>query len=159
MAISVWMFLFIPFYMVFFTAHVRSTREGNNLTRVCLFTEGVPRLWTTGYPHPWMGVPYAANWGGGGGPIQLMGGYPHPANRVVPPSRSVWGTHRETELQREHLLRGGRYSSCVHAGGLSCLSFFSQILVLNLLDIEKFFFEHCKSDFSRKPPWNWKKDR
>ena len=31
-----------------------------------------------------------------------------------------WGTPPWTEQHSEHLLRGGRYASCVHAGGLSC---------------------------------------
>ena len=30
---------------------------------------------------------------------------------------------QETEQQSEHLLQGGRYASCVHAGGLSCSEF------------------------------------
>ena len=42
-------------------------------------------------------------------PIQDWMGYP-------PPSR------QETEQHSEHLLRGGRYASCVHAGGLFCIS-------------------------------------
>ena len=33
-----------------------------------------------------------------------------------------WGISASpgTEQQSEHLIRGGRYASCVHAGGLSC---------------------------------------
>ena len=36
-----------------------------------------------------------------------------------PPTRSGWG---DTQLgqQKEYSLHGGRYASCVHAGGLSC---------------------------------------
>ena len=31
---------------------------------------------------------------------------------------------KKTEKQSEYLLHGGRYASCVHAGGLSCLKSF-----------------------------------
>ena len=31
--------------------------------------------------------------------------------------------NQETEQQSEHLLRGGRYASCVHAGELSCCAY------------------------------------
>ena len=40
---------------------------------------------------------------------------PHPRLDGVPPS-----PHQETHQHSEHLLRGGRYASCVHAGELSC---------------------------------------
>ena len=38
-------------------------------------------------------------------------------------SKTGWGTslHQETDQQSEHLLRGRRCASCVHAGGLSCI--------------------------------------
>ena len=57
----------------------------------------------------------------------LAAGYPageYPAGGVpshgTPPARSGWGG---TQLgqHKEYLLHGGRYASCVHAGGLSCL--------------------------------------
>ena len=35
--------------------------------------------------------------------------------------RGVPSPH-STEQYSEHLLRGGRYASCVHAGGLSCVN-------------------------------------
>ena len=43
---------------------------------------------------------------------------PHPRMRYPP----GWGTLRLGQ-QREYLLCRGRYASCVHAGGLSCLCF------------------------------------
>ena len=64
------------------------------------------------------------NGGGGGG--TLPGGYP---GRVPPrPGQDRGGVGypagggRGTQLgqHREYLLHGGRYASCVHAGGLSC---------------------------------------
>ena len=68
--------------------------------------------WVT--PHPDLG------WGTP--PVQTL-------DRVHPPqSRTEWGTPpspgQKTEQHSEHLLRGGRYASCVHAGGLSCLYLF-----------------------------------
>ena len=48
----------------------------------------------------------------------------------TPPSeaRSEWGTPSQTEQQSEHLLRGGRYASCVHARLLSCFIIVSLFL-------------------------------
>ena len=52
-------------------------------------------------PHwDWMGYPPPPSWTGSGNP--------------PPPT--------ETEQQSEYLLHGGRYASCVHAGGLSSLN-------------------------------------
>ena len=74
-----------------------------------------------GYPlaQDWMGTP---NQQDGVPPIQDWMGYL--------PSKAGWGTPRPrlygVTLQSggEHLLRGGRCVSCVHAGGLSCSSCF-----------------------------------
>ena len=91
-----------------------------------------------GVPHPrsgW-GCPHPADGGGEGGtPIQDQ----ERGRGWSSPSRNGWGTlietgwvtpcldwmgytspHQETDQHSEHLLRGGRYASCVHAGGLSC---------------------------------------
>ena len=71
----------------------------------------------------------------GGTPLQVwMGGIgwgtPYPRLDGVPPPRldgvplcpGLDGIppppHQETDQHNEHLLRGGRYASCVHAGGL-----------------------------------------
>ena len=59
---------------------------------------------------------------GGGYPIsgflQTRQGYPPP-----PQEGQDWSTPRpKTEQQSEYLLHGGRYASCVRAGGLSCSS-------------------------------------
>ena len=71
-----------------------------------------------GVPHPrsrWgtqssRGYPILGPGGGGvprgTSPVQDWIGYPPP--------------NQETEQHNEHLLCGGRYASCVHAGGLSC---------------------------------------
>ena len=71
-----------------------------------------PRLGMRYPPGPGMGYPPDLGWGtpkpdlGWGTPPDLRG-YP-PTWDGVPPQHS------------EYLLRGGRYASCVHAGGLSC---------------------------------------
>ena len=81
---------------------------------------------TPGTPHPdWMGYPS-----------------PHPGLDDVSQSMTGWGTPspgldgvppsphcQETEQHSEHLLRGRRFTSCIHAEGLSCLLFL--FLVLN----------------------------
>ena len=54
---------------------------------------------------PWQGGPY---WGG-----TLAMGVPWPGG--VP-----WRGGTQLGQHREYLLHGGRYASCVHAGGLSC---------------------------------------
>ena len=96
-----------------------------------------------GEPHP------SSRWGGEGYPIQLSMGIPHPRSGqgvphpsqdwmgyphlgwVPPPARTGWGTPPPGQdwmglpfppytEQHSHLLHGGWYASCVHAGGLSC---------------------------------------
>ena len=66
---------------------------------------GVPQVQVGGVPYP----------GGGGGitPSQAwVPPSPHPGLDRVPPIRR--------QQHGEHLVRSGRYASCVHAGGLSC---------------------------------------
>ena len=75
---------------------------------------------------------------GGGGLVTLLGGLPcrgdpaggrYPAGGRVPcqggyPARGdtlLGGT--QVGQQKEYSIHGGRYASCVHAGGLSCLFF------------------------------------
>ena len=68
---------------------------------------GVP--WPGGYPGwgvPWRGVPWPGGYPGGG--VPCLGGVPWP------------GEGTQLGQHREYLLHGGRYASCVHAGGLSC---------------------------------------
>ena len=62
--------------------------------------------------HPWPGLD-------GVSPSQDWMGLPPPQPGLdgVTPPPLCW----ETEQHSEHLLRGGRYASCVHAGRLSCL--------------------------------------
>ena len=56
----------------------------------------------------------------GGGGSTLAGGYPgggYPAWGGTLPG----GGGTQVGQHREYLLHGGRYASCVHAGGLSCI--------------------------------------
>ena len=97
----------------FITARVRSTREGNVLTRVCpsinLSVHGGGGQSSRG------GVRSSRGWGRG--------------------SAKIW-------QQKELLLRGGRYASCVHAGGLSCFHWFIAF-VFNTLYLCNFLFCSC----------------
>ena len=132
-------------------------RESTVFTGVCLSTgggrggtrthEGVPDrvppwggTWTpggylTGYPPG--GVPgprggtqtprgYLTRYPLGGGGTRTRGGdltgYP-PGGGVPGPPRG--GT--QLGQHSEYLLHSGRYASCVHAGGLSCLNYFYNI--------------------------------
>ena len=73
------------------------------------------------------------------GTPSLGGGYPMPGGTPC-----LGGNHvREvphlcpphfTEQHSEHLLRGGQCASCVHAGGLSCLQFFSENSIIDTLN-------------------------
>ena len=75
-------------------------REGNSFTLfVC--------------PHRGGGVPGSGTppRGGGGGGTRVR--YPPPGG----------GGGTRVGQQKEYSLHGGRYASCVHAGGLSCLCF------------------------------------
>ena len=82
------------------------------------------------------GVPWPGGYPAGGGtrsgtPPQpgQDGGYPGRGGTLVrypPPARSGWGGYpaggggTQVGQQKEYSLHGGRYASCVHAGGLSC---------------------------------------
>ena len=86
-----------------------SIKDANSdISTVYAFGMITSQVWIGG------GVTPSQVWTGGGPwgtPIQVksqvrMGGTPQP--------------HQETEQYSEHLLSGGWYSSCVHAGGLSC---------------------------------------
>ena len=68
-------------------------------------------LYYPGYPppsRPGWGTPHHHGWMW----------YPLPWLHVVPPPMTAWGT--SPHQHSEHFLRGGRYASCVHTGGLSC---------------------------------------
>ena len=105
---------------IIITARVRSTREGNVLTRVCpSINLSVHR---GGYPYPIMLCNISQNAmrrggtrtpPGGGTRVRYppWGGYPG----QVPPRGGT-----RVGQQKEYSLHGGRYASCVHAGGLSC---------------------------------------
>ena len=115
-----------------FTARIRRIWEGNIFSLFTLARGGVPHLRSEvgGYPisGPGRGVPHLRF---GGYPIS--GGVPHvwgdtpsqggPMSGGYPMSGGdpISGpTPHCTEQHSEHLLRGGRCASCVHAGGLSC---------------------------------------
>ena len=53
-----------------------------------------------------------------------------PPGRVPPQARSGRGEGTQLGQQKEYSLHGGRYATCVHAGGLSCwLKFLKQCFV------------------------------
>ena len=105
----------------------------------------------------WMGYPPPIGTGWGT-PMGTVRGTPTPCWdwMGVPPVGTGWATpllgldgvpplpHQETEQQSELLLRGGRYASCVHAGGISCYTHIS-ILGPNLfafsMQFTKFYLE------------------
>ena len=104
----------------FITDRVRSTRGGYIFSLcVCLHPGGVSRPADGGRGTPsswwWGGVPHPTDGGGGGpAPGTPPAGGPRPG---YPPPHQ--------EQHSVYLLRGGRYASCVHAGGLSCFISFS----------------------------------
>ena len=74
---------------------------------------------------------YPAQGGTLPGGVPCQGGYPargypaggYPAGGTLPgypPARSGMGGGTQLGQQKEYSLHGGRYASCVHAGGLSC---------------------------------------
>ena len=86
----------------------------------------IPGLDGGGVPHPRSGW-----WGGTPSQVWMVGGYP-PARSEwwgVPPTMTGWGTPPPPPHQHsKHLLFGGRYASCVHAGGLPCwISIYSTV--------------------------------
>ena len=100
---------------------------------VCQSTpRGVPRPGPTGggYPHPALdggGVPQPGPDEGGGTPARSrQGEYPG----IPPPLGQGWGTLGIGQ-QMEYLIHRGRYASCVHSGGLSCLIVFSKVRCYN----------------------------
>ena len=109
-------------------------REGNSFTLLVCSHPG-------GYPYPIMLCNISQNAmgqteggtlpGPAGGGTLAGGGYPGGVpcqggpcwggTQVgTPPARSGWGGGTQLGQHREYLLHGGRYASCVHAGGLSC---------------------------------------
>ena len=89
---------------VFITARVRST-TGRYCFHRCLSV------------HRGGGQP-AHSAGGGGSVVSPAGVGGQPAGGWVSPGG---GGSAKIGQQNEYLLHGGRYASCVHAGGLSCL--------------------------------------
>ena len=112
-----------------------SSHLGGGIPQSGLGGYPIPGLARRGYPIPGLdggGVHHPRSaWAGGGGtwgiPLdQVRMGYPPPPGPGMgyppdlgwgnPPPDLGWGSPRHSE----HLLRGGRCASCVHAGGLSC---------------------------------------
>ena len=113
---------------VIITAHIRRMGEGNSFS-LTVHTGGgggcypSPRF----FPRSLVPGPFWSPRTGLGGPPprpgqDRMGYTPLPGMGYPRPVRSGWGTppSSRTEQQSEHLLRGWRYASCVHAEGLSC---------------------------------------
>ena len=102
------------------------------------FWKGYPSPWFFAkslVPGPFQGYP-SLSWGGGvpqdrgTSPGRTGVGHTPRQDRIgIPPARyPLAGTgasplHPKTEQQSKHLLRGGRYASCDHAGRLSCYLF------------------------------------
>ena len=83
---------------------------------------GVP--WPGGVPcqvqpggYPGRGVPWLGGYPGWGG--TLARGYPGWGGTLAR-GATLAGGGTQLGQHREYLLHGGRYASCVHAGGLSC---------------------------------------
>ena len=88
-------------------------------------SDRVPPRHGMGYPLTWDGVPPRTGMGypprHGTGYPQIWDRYPPRTwDRVPPPPGPEMG-YPQTDQHSEHLLHGGRYASCVHAGGLSCI--------------------------------------
>ena len=83
---------------------------------------GVP--WPEGGYPGWRGVP----WPGG---VPWLGGVPWPGGYPGQGGTQL-GQHRE------YLLHGGRYASCIHAGGLSCYLYEYQINWFQLTVVKVF---------------------
>ena len=86
--------------------------------------QGVPDLGTPPTRVPPGQVSWEGTW-----PGYPLPGYPPtrvaPPSQGSPPARGVPGGGVPRSGQhREYLLHGGRYASCVHAGGLSCCVWF-----------------------------------
>ena len=96
---------------------------------------GYPHLADRGYPQQgWMGYP--PQLGLDGSPsVGTSWGYPPYLDCIgTPPVRTGWGYSPPLprQQQSEHLLHGGRYASCVHAGGLSCYLLFQPNFLLKV---------------------------
>ena len=124
---------------IIITARIRRMREGNIFSLFTLVGRGVPcprSGWGGGNPRSEWGGTQSQVWMGwgqypipgpdGGYPILLTGEYPHPRSGQVYCIQDWMGyplphPHPPPPSEdRSALLHGGRYASCVHAGGLSC---------------------------------------
>ena len=111
----------------FFTARIR--RMGKVMFSVCSHLGGGVPISHNALQH--FPECHGADTGGGGtlpGPAGGVGGFPAgggtlPGGTLVrypPPSQVRTGGGTQVGQQKEYSIHGGRYASCVHAGGLSC---------------------------------------
>ena len=93
-------------------------------------TSNSSTIWThpkTGYPNPGIGYPTRS-----GQDTPILDGYP-PSWDGIPP---------KIGQQKDYLLRGGRYASCFHAGGLFCIEIILEgifIAEFNIHQLKKWF--------------------
>ena len=84
--------------------------------------------------------------GGYPGQVPPLGGYLVGGTRVRYPPGGVPGSGTppggtRVGQQKEYSLHGGRYASCVHAGGLSCIFFyFCKIKLMKLINLGSLFY-------------------
>ena len=124
--------------------------DGGGVPQPGLDGGGVPRPGLDGGRYPgnpparsrwWRGTPWPGLDGGGVPrvpPGQVWMGYP---------LSQVWMGYPPPTQDSKHLIRGGRYASCVHAGGLSCYYLGLEIL----LNQYKVFCHFCRCE-SRTGP-------
>ena len=114
------------------TFRIRRMREINIFSLSTLAGGGgggaIPRSGQgKGYPIPSLdrgGTPIQVRMGGVGTLSRSgQGGIPPGLDGVTPTPQDWIGYPSGEEKHSEHLLRGGRYASCVHAGGLYCCVF------------------------------------
>ena len=115
--------------LVLITASVRSTREGNVLTSVCPSIHpsvcpqgGVPISHNALQHFPECHEAVGGTWTPPGGTRTPPGGTQTPPGGTRTPPGGYPDPPRPG--QKEYSLHGGRYASCVHAGGLSCFFLF-----------------------------------
>ena len=113
-------------------------------TSICLSTGGGGSGPAGGGSDPATGGGVRSSWGGGGqvqlpllgGQVQLPGGGSGPAGGGQVKLAGGGGSAK-IEQHREYLLHGGRYASCVHAGGLSCYNLKSNCTTYQIFGVIK----------------------
>ena len=119
-----------------FTARIRRMGEGNVFS---LFTSGGGGAGQSadgggGVRSSWPGGWVRSSQGGSGpagGVRSSPGGQVQPGGGGSGPARGGGGSAKIAQ-HRKYLLHGGRYASCVHAGGLSCCGYLYNIYQLSI---------------------------